>query len=79
MSERLRVAFLAGCLFVIGLHLKTAGRLIVDGWRGPYAGTEVVANSEAPTTPEEEIGAAHGDDVALGSREGRDDGDIPGW
>lgn len=37
MNEKGRVAFLTACLFVIGLHLRTAGRLIVEGWVGPYA------------------------------------------
>ena len=37
MNERLRIAFLTGCLFVIGLHLETGWQLIVDGWVGPYS------------------------------------------
>lgn len=44
MSERQRIAFLAGCLFVIGMHLKTAGRLLVDGWFGPYADEPTIAS-----------------------------------
>ena len=52
MSERARIAFLAACLFVIGLHLRTAGRLIVDGWLGPYQDSEparAVARAEPPS------------------------------
>lgn len=37
MNERLRVAILTGCLFVIGLHLRQSGRLLSEVWRGPYA------------------------------------------
>lgn len=37
MSERMRVAILTGCLFVIGLHLEQSGRLLLEVWRGPYA------------------------------------------
>jgi hypothetical protein len=43
MSERVRIAFLTGCAFVIGLHLRTAGHLIADGWRGPYAAPAATA------------------------------------
>jgi hypothetical protein len=49
MNERARIAFLAACLFVIGLHLRTAGRLIVDGWLGPYAPES--PNSGEPARP----------------------------
>jgi len=37
VNERLRVAILTGCLFVIGLHLRQSGRLLGEVWRGPYA------------------------------------------
>lgn len=37
MSERLRVAILTGCLFVIGLHLEQSGKLLLEVWQGPYA------------------------------------------
>lgn len=36
MSERATIAFLTGCMFVVGLHLRSAGRLLVEGWSGPY-------------------------------------------
>ncbi len=36
MDERLRVAIVSGCLFVIGLHLQTGARLLREVWRGPY-------------------------------------------
>jgi hypothetical protein len=36
MSERQRIAFIAACLFFVGLHLKTAGRVLLAGWLGPY-------------------------------------------
>ncbi len=36
MNERLRVAIVTGCLFVIGLHLKQGARLLREVWQGPY-------------------------------------------
>jgi hypothetical protein len=41
MSERLRVAILTGCLFVIGLHFEQSAKLLLEVWRGPYAGGAV--------------------------------------
>jgi hypothetical protein len=46
MNERLRVVFLTGCAFLIGLHSRTAGRLIADGWRGPYSASGPAAKIE---------------------------------
>jgi hypothetical protein len=40
MSEKLRIAIVAGCLFVVGLHLRTAGDLLRAGWFGPYHVTD---------------------------------------
>ncbi len=37
MSERMRVAILTGCLFVIGLHFEQSAKLLLEVWRGPYA------------------------------------------
>ncbi|MCC7015283.1 MAG: hypothetical protein IT454_22175 [Planctomycetes bacterium] len=44
MNERTRIAFITGCMFVIGMHVKTAGRMLIVGWLGPYADQPVVEN-----------------------------------
>ncbi len=31
MNPRLRIAIVSGCLFVAGMHLRTAGHLLHDG------------------------------------------------
>jgi hypothetical protein len=61
MNAKQRVVFLVGCSFVIGLHLKTAGHMLIDGWRGPYADTPAVelraaAGVQVATEPEAQPG-----------------------
>ena len=65
MSERFKILFLTGCMFVVGLHLEGSIRLLLEGWVGPYraelrgadegpaAGTVAVSASlaEAEWTP----------------------------
>lgn len=36
MSERFKILFLTGCMFVVGLHLEGSIRLLLEGWLGPY-------------------------------------------
>lgn len=53
MSERLRIAILTGCLFVIGLHLEQSGKLLLEVWRGPYAaGGAAALVATPPEVPE---------------------------
>lgn len=47
MSERARIAFLTGCMFIVGLNLESAARLLLEGWFGPYAGPELQARDAA--------------------------------
>lgn len=49
MSERATIAFLTGCMFVVGLHLRSTGRLLVEGWSGPYR--QVEATTEMRHVP----------------------------
>ena len=75
MSERLRIAIVAGCLFVVGLHLRTAGHILRDGWRGPYADQDGAAPSmqaDGPTS-QLEVGSVALEAVRL-AREVDDDG-----
>jgi len=36
VSERFKILFLTGCMFVMGLHLEGSIRLLLEGWIGPY-------------------------------------------
>lgn len=45
MSERGTIAFLTGCMFVVGLHLRSTGRLLVEGWSGPYRQVEATTDT----------------------------------
>ncbi len=57
MNERLRVAIVTGCLFVIGLHLESGARLLREVWQGPYGGASAVdAPLASPEAPAEERG-----------------------
>lgn len=46
MSERATIAFLTGCMFVVGLHLRSTGRLLVEGWSGPYRQVEATTEMQ---------------------------------
>lgn len=48
MSERAAIAFLTGCMFVVGLHLESAGRLLLEGWSGPYREARASTDERAP-------------------------------
>lgn len=37
MNERLQLALIVGCGFVIGLEAPSASRLVLESWTGPYA------------------------------------------
>ncbi len=60
MSERATIAFLTGCMFVVGLHLRSAGRLLVEGWSGPYRQVESTTETlrGRPTTDVEQMSVA---------------------
>ena len=64
MNERLRVAILTGCLFVIGLHLRQSGRLLSEVWRGPYA---PAATHLAETRSEPPLAELASSDVLVGA------------
>lgn len=54
MNERLRVAIVTGCLFVIGLHLEQGARLLREVWQGPYGGASADDASLASSRPASE-------------------------
>ncbi|MBM3987311.1 MAG: hypothetical protein FJ294_05075 [Planctomycetes bacterium] len=68
MSERFKVLFLTGCMFVMGLHLEGSIRLLLEGWFGPYRaelrvadegpGCGAVAVSASPVVAEWRPGSA---------------------
>jgi hypothetical protein len=47
VSERFKVLFLTGCMFVMGLHLEGSIRLLLEGWLGPYRAELRVADEAA--------------------------------
>lgn len=69
MNERLRVAILTGCLFVIGLHLRQSGRLLSEVWRGPYApGPVQLESTHSEETPlEPPLASLDAPDVLVGA------------
>ena len=44
MNERLQLALIVGCGFVIGLEAPGATRLVLESWTGPYAPTTSLAH-----------------------------------
>jgi hypothetical protein len=76
MSERLRVAILTGCLFVIGLHFEQSAKLLLEVWRGPYAGGAVTPQlAVAPAARPDQLAPAPSLEgaewLARASRDGR--------
>jgi len=69
VNERLRVAILTGCLFVIGLHLRQSGRLLSEVWRGPYAPvpTHLHEASSDETSLEPPLATLASPDVLVGA------------
>ncbi len=46
MSERFKILFLTGCMFVVGLNLEGSIRLVLEGWFGPYRAEPVLAQED---------------------------------
>jgi hypothetical protein len=70
MNERLQLALIVGCGFVIGLEAPNALRLVSESWTGPYAAPasfvrlermserDLLAQDSAPDTAEELVAQA---------------------
>jgi hypothetical protein len=63
VNERLQLALIVGCGFVIGLEAPNAARLVLESWSGPYGPSPRVVwvGEPAPRAVEAQ--------VALASRE----------
>jgi hypothetical protein len=51
MNERLQLALIVGCGFVIGLEAPNAARLVLESWTGPYAAATDVAQRPSASNP----------------------------
>ena len=76
MSERGTIVFLTGCMFVVGLHLRSTGKLLSEGWSGPYR------QVEATTRMRRGAPANDVDSMSVAGRSAADDewkpGQVPG-